>query len=60
MNTVVTVVGLVIGAMILGAGLYFLSKSKGDQESRKIYGITSLVGAAIVIGLIIKVLVAGW
>lgn len=60
MNTVITIAGLVIGLMILGAGIYFLSKSKGDKESQKIYGITSVVGAVIVIGVIIKVLVAGW
>lgn len=60
MSTVITVVGLLIGAMILGAGLYFRSKSKGDKESQRIYGITSVIGAAILIGLIIKILIAGW
>lgn len=60
MNTVATVAGLLIGAMVLAAGIYYLAKSKGDRESQKIYGITSAVGLAIVVGLIIKVLVAGW
>lgn len=60
MNTAVTVVGLAIGVMILGAGLYFFAKHKSDAESRKIYGITAAVGALIVLGLIIRVWIAGW
>lgn len=59
MNMVITVVGLVIGVMILGAGLYFLAKNKNDAESRRIYGVIAAIGAVIVVGLVIKVLIAG-
>lgn len=60
MNTAVTVVGLVIGVMILCGGLYFLTKNRADAESKRVYGTISAVGAVIVLGLVIKVLVAGW
>lgn len=42
----VTVIGTIIGAIVLIAGLYYLITEKEDQESRKIYTIISLIGAA--------------
>jgi len=59
-GTVFTVVGFLIGAMILGAGVYYYLKNKEDMESRKIYGITGIIGAAIVVGMAVKVMVAGF
>lgn len=53
------VIALVIGVLILGAGVYYLVKEKNDPESRKIYTITIVVGAVIVIGTVVKILVAG-
>ena len=38
---------IIIGCMILGAGIYYLIQEKDNAESRKIYGITSLIGAEI-------------
>ncbi len=51
-------IGLAIGIMILGAGIYYLVKEKNDQESRKIYSITSAVGAIIILILIVKMITA--
>lgn len=53
------VIGLAIGVMILGAGIYYLVKEKDDQESRKIYSITSIVGAVIILILILKIVIGG-
>lgn len=53
------VVALIIGALIFGAGVYYLVKEKNDPESRKIYTITTVIGAVIVIGVVAKILVAG-
>lgn len=47
-GTVFTIIILVIGAMILGAGLYYLMKEKEDKEAKKIYGITMVVGIVFV------------
>ena len=46
---VIKIIALIIGVLVLGAGLYYLSKEKHDPESRKIYGIVSAVGAVIAI-----------
>lgn len=54
---VIKVIATIIGALILGAGIYYLVKEKNDKESKKIYTITSLVGCAIfVVGLILTIL----
>ena len=42
-------IGLVIGILVLGAGIYYLSKEKEDPESRKIYTVVSITGAVIAI-----------
>ena len=46
---VIKIIAAVIGALILGAGLYYLIKEKNDKESKKIYTITSVIGALIVV-----------
>lgn len=48
------VIGLIIGIMILGAGIYYLVKEKNDKESKKIYAITTVVGAVIVVFVLVK------
>ena len=40
-------IGLIIGALVLGAGIYYRVKEKADPESRKIYTIISIVGGVI-------------
>lgn len=42
--------GLVIGLLVLGAGVYYLSKEKHDPESKKIYTVVSIVGAVLALG----------
>ena len=45
----ITIAGLIIGILLFGAGLYYLSQNKQDAESRRIYGITAAVGAVIAV-----------
>ena len=40
----VKIIGLIVGLLVLGAGLYYLVKEKKDPESRKNYGVVSAVG----------------
>ena len=40
------IIGLIIGILILGAGIFTFIKEKTYRESRKIYGIT--MGAGII------------
>ena len=43
----VKIVGLIIGILVLGAGIYYLAKEKHDPESKKIYSVVSAAGALI-------------
>ncbi len=43
----VNIIGLIIGFLIFGAGIYYLVKEKNDQESKKIYSVMSAIGAII-------------
>ena len=53
---VIGIIGIIIGLLVLGAGIYYLIKEKGDKESKKIYGITSGVGVLVtVISIVILV-----
>ncbi len=49
----VRIIGTIIGALILIAGLYYLKADKDDAESRKIYTVVSIAG-----GLIFAVMLA--
>lgn len=43
----VKIIGLIIGILVLGAGIYYLAKEKQDPESRKIYTVVSVIGGVI-------------
>lgn len=43
----VKIIGLIIGILVLGAGIYYLTKEKHDSESRKIYTIVSVIGGIV-------------
>lgn len=52
------IIGLVIGILVLCAGVYYLIKEKNDPESRKIYGVISLLGGALTVGMIVKLILS--
>lgn len=39
----VKIIGLIIGLLVLGAGIYYLAKEKHDPESKKIYSMNDLL-----------------
>lgn len=43
----IKIIGLIIGVLVLGAGLYYLAKEKHDPESRKIYTVVSVIGGVL-------------
>lgn len=55
---VINIIGTVIGALVLAAGIYYLRKEKGDPESRKIYGIVSAVGGVLFIVMLVRLILA--
>ena len=54
----VKIIGALIGALILGAGLFYLVKYKDDSESRKIYGIVSGIGGVIFAVMLVLTIMA--
>ena len=40
----IKIIGLIIGILVLCAGIYYLTKEKHDPESRKIYAVVSVIG----------------
>ena len=46
---VIKIIGLIIGVLILFAGIYYLVKEKNDSESKKIYTIISIIGGLIAV-----------
>lgn len=44
---VLGMIAIIIGVMVLGVGIYYLAKEKNDPESKKIYTITSVIGALV-------------
>ncbi len=46
---IIKIAGLVIGILVLAAGLYYLAKERKDPESRKIYGVLSAAGAIVAV-----------
>ena len=54
---IVKILGMIIGILVLAAGLYYLVKEKADPESRKIYTVISLIGAIVfVVALVLTIL----
>lgn len=46
-SIIIAILGIIIGAIVLALGLYFLVKERKDPESRKIYSGFAIIGAAI-------------
>ena len=47
------IIAMIVGALILGAGLYYFVKEKNDRESRRIYGIAALIGGVLFLGALL-------
>lgn len=53
---IISIIGMLIGALIMGAGIYYLVKEKQDKESVKIYGVISGIGGVIFIAMLVKLI----
>ncbi len=53
---IISIIGMLIGALVTGFGVYYLIKEKQDKEFVKIYGIISGVGGVIFIGMLVKLI----
>lgn len=53
---IISIIGMLIGALIIGAGIYYLVKEKRDKDSVKIYGVISGIGGVIFISMLVKLI----
>lgn len=53
---IISIIGMLIGALVAGAGIYYLAKEKQDKESVRIYGIISGIGGVIFIAMFVKLI----
>lgn len=53
---IVTIIGLLIGLLVLGAGIYYLVKEKEDPESKKIYTVVTVIGLIITVVAAIRLI----
>ena len=44
---IIKIVGLLIGILVHGMGLYYRGKEKSNPESKKIYTVVSGIGGAV-------------
>lgn len=54
----VKIIGTIIGALILIAGLYYLKTEKNDPESKKIYTIVSVIGGMVFAVMLVLTILA--
>ena len=54
----IKIIGLIIGVLVLGAGVYYLVREKHDPESKKIYTVVSILGAAVTLACALLLILA--
>lgn len=50
------IIGLAVGILLLIAGVIYLVKEKEDQDARKIYMVTALMGLIVTIFMVVRLL----
>ncbi len=53
---VINIIGIIIGILVLCAGVFYSIKEKSDKESLKIYAITAVIGAIVIVAFVVKTL----
>ena len=53
---IISIIGMIIGAMVAAFGLYYLIKEKHDKESCKIYGIISGIGGIVFAFMLLRLI----
>lgn len=55
----ITIIGLLIGILVFGAGVYYLVKEKEDKEAKKIYTVTAVIGLIIAVVAVLRIVFVG-
>ena len=52
----IKILGLIIGILVLSAGIYYLVKEEHDPESKKIYAMVSVIGGGMILACTLMLL----
>lgn len=53
---VISIIGMVIGIIVAIVGCVYLVREKDDKDSRKIYGTISVIGLAVFVAMLVKLI----
>ncbi len=53
---IIKIIGMIIGALVLIGGIYYLVKERKDKESLKIYGVITAIGGAVFLVALILII----
>ena len=53
---VISIIGMIIGIIVAIVGCVYLVREKDDKDSRKIYGIISVIGLAVFVAMLVKLI----
>lgn len=53
---VINIIGMVIGIIVAIVGCVYLVREKDDKDSRKIYGTISVIGLAVFVAMLVKLI----
>ena len=56
---IIEIIAVLIGILLIGAGIYYFTQGTNDAESRKIYSITIVIGVIIILVTLLKTFVLG-
>ena len=51
---IITILAILIGILLIGFSLYYLTTERNDSESKKIYTVTLLAGLLLTVGTCLK------
>ncbi len=53
---VISIIGMIIGIIVAIVGCVYLVREKDDKDSRKIYGTISVIGLAVFVAMLVKLI----
>ena len=59
-ETIMTILGLIVGVFLSGAGIYYFVQNKNDRESKRVYSVITAIGLLILISMVVKIIVTGF
>ena len=59
-ETIMTILGLIVGVFLTVAGIYYFVQNKDNRESKRVYSVITAIGLLILISMVVKIIVTGF